>query len=239
MNKVLLFGLLTIIIFTSLISAASYGSLFPNSSKNNSKDQTKAPTAAAIKDLGVGIDPIKLESGDTVSPTIKDESSADERERNWSREDICNFVNGCMLDGECYQFGYIINNTYCWDKVRISKYSSRTINDFENQSINGNNCTYDFQCLSNFCFNKRCIDDLNNLFDISINNINNNSNYSTLNLSVEDIDLINDNISINNSETVIKENNDTEIIPKSIIESNQNDTNIFRKILKLLNRNKQ
>jgi len=71
-------------------------------------------------------------------------------------------MKGCFdkTEEECYPLGYIKDNKVCF-----KKHYSKNIYSFVfiNQSKSGENCTYDFECESNFCFNKKCVGDIKSL----------------------------------------------------------------------------
>ena len=54
-------------------------------------------------------------------------------------------TNGCSLNGNCYNFGYRINQTYC------------SQNGFVNQLADNSVCQNDFECSSNVCINSQCV----------------------------------------------------------------------------------
>ncbi len=86
-----------------------------------------------------------------------------EKERLWSEERLCEFVMGCFEDHICYPFGYVKDNTYCYDKAINYSKGSFYRAGFVNQSTEGADCFYDFQCESNFCFNRQCVGNISSL----------------------------------------------------------------------------
>ena len=73
----------------------------------------------------------------------------------WTKKQICLFTKGCFdKEGlDCYPMGYIKDKQYCG----IYYIASFEKFDFINQSLNGEACSYNFECKSNFCFNGECI----------------------------------------------------------------------------------
>ena len=118
-----------------------------------------------------------------TTPQIAPYVSSEEREESWSEKQICRFTKGCLTEDYCYPFGYIQDEQYCG--IYISKHGSKSIK-FVNQSKTGENCTQDFQCKSNFCFNKKCVNSIESL-------------------------IVNLNSKITNLESKIKEENKKEI----------------------------
>jgi len=83
----------------------------------------------------------------------------DSQAKQWSEESLCKFINGCLDEGSCYPFGYIREEQYCG----IYYISSFERFGFINQSKSEENCTYDFECESNFCFNQKCVGKIDSL----------------------------------------------------------------------------
>lgn len=80
---------------------------------------------------------------------------------DWSSNEICDLMSGCS-QGMCYPFGYIRNETYCGDYYDDfngrQKYEG---SKFQDQKLLTENCTYDFECISNFCLNGKCKENFN------------------------------------------------------------------------------
>jgi hypothetical protein len=189
-NKYILV-LLLIIFLISLAYSASYPTPFvplKNTSKNHDNVNNYATPTAAVSiatnlgmkaasssattvvggdsvDLGEvkatyvseGIDPYILNKIEKIKSTFK----------NWSEEDMCNFIKGCLVyddnyKGSCYPLGHRINYTYCSEVIKsqtpsgVKKYE----NKFINQSDSGETCINHYECKSNFCFNKKCINNI-------------------------------------------------------------------------------
>jgi len=77
----------------------------------------------------------------------------------WSEKGICVFVKGCFVDDECYPRGYRKEGQYCSDKV----HPYIDMSTFINQSKAGESCENGFECVSNFCFNGKCVSEINSL----------------------------------------------------------------------------
>lgn len=79
----------------------------------------------------------------------------------WSEKGICKLMKGCYSNEEyeieCFPYGYRKEGQYCYDKVWSSPYSSATKSGFINQSKAGESCENGFECVSNFCFNGKCV----------------------------------------------------------------------------------
>ncbi len=79
-----------------------------------------------------------------------------EIEDNWRNKsvssgyDICKFTKGCLEADGCYPFGYVKEKQYCSSNGFIAQQSA-------------GQCSYNFQCTSNLCFNNACADSLESL----------------------------------------------------------------------------
>ncbi len=100
--------------------------------------------------------PFPIVGGDSVIVTNTDSS---EEKELWSEKQLCKFVRGCLEEDFCYPFGYIRDEQYCG----IYYISSFEKFGFINQSKSEENCTYDFQCKSNFCFEGECVSSIESL----------------------------------------------------------------------------
>lgn len=98
----------------------------------------------------------------------------------WSNDELCEFINGCLIEGKiCYSFGHVDEEKYCgFDESHYSKFRIKR-NSFINQSEDGENCSYDFQCQSNFCFKNQCVREVSSLIKeitLEISNLENEIN---------------------------------------------------------------
>lgn len=107
----------------------------------------------------------------------------------------CGRKNQCYSSSSCHDEGEIINGTYCFVNSSISDSFKKAY--FLNQSEKGESCNYDYQCLSNFCFNQTCTEDLEEVISNLLSRIENLEN---------EIDLLKNRF-VNNqsSETVLIE----------------------------------
>jgi hypothetical protein len=81
-------------------------------------------------------------------------SNSDEIPDLWSKKEICTFTKGCLIGDSCYPNGYRIDNEYCGVYL-VENAFERT--KFISQSADESICEYDFECSSNLCENKRCV----------------------------------------------------------------------------------
>ena len=103
--------------------------------------------------------------------------------QNWNTQQLCYFTKGCLKDTHCYPLGYIENGTYCGDYL-ISGAIQRS--KFFPQLNQSQTCIYDFQCKSNFCFNSKCVENINSLLEELNSKVSGlNSTISTYNNSFE------------------------------------------------------
>ena len=79
----------------------------------------------------------------------------------WSEKGLCDFVKGCFVDDECYPRGYRKEGQSCSKKVHPFPHSN--ISAFINQSKAGESCEDGFECVSNFCFNEKCVNQISSL----------------------------------------------------------------------------
>ncbi len=97
---------------------------------------------------------------DTTNPiTSKDYVTS--REVNKIIDDYFKMEFNTYNPTKCSHLGLIINETYCGEAYHTR--NGNQIYDglrFQEQKGEGYNCTYDFECKSNFCFNQECVNGL-------------------------------------------------------------------------------
>ncbi|MFA5485107.1 MAG: hypothetical protein WC260_02565 [Candidatus Pacearchaeota archaeon] len=133
-------------------------------------------------------------------------------------EDLCNFIKGCFIyDNDyhksyCYPLGYRMNDTYCSEILKsespggYKKYEYRFLNQSEIFEI----CENHFECKSNFCFNNKCIgniEDKINRLNEEIDNLKNLINKFEKNVElINESELINDSIEEKKEDTFEQKN---------------------------------
>lgn len=160
-----------------------------------------------------------------VGGTISVDSS--EEKELWSEKQLCRFVGGCLEENFCYPFGYIRGEQYCG----IYFISSYRRVGFINQSESGENCTYHFQCKSNFCFNNECVNSIESL-TLGLKEKLEKEN----NLLEERIKSLEEQL----NKTQIKENETNSLITGDVVSNFENEQNIsfWDKLKNLFRRNK-
>ncbi len=93
-----------------------------------------------------------------VTVSVAQESGTGEK--MFSEKEICQLTKGCWSENECYPYGYRVEEKYCgFDKDYKEKYKFDKFS-VVNQSESGAVCENSFECKSNFCFKRECVDTL-------------------------------------------------------------------------------
>ena len=141
-------------------------------------------------------------------------------------ENDCRYDNnGCFADRYCYPLGYVKNEKFCTEELVIRnnrtgrvRYNER--NKFINQSEIGTNCTYDFECKTNFCSGNICTNQVETEKEFKkLNKLNKEMKLEIMELSNK-IDKISD------ISKKLEEPNNTEFSlgTGNVINSNKNNT---------------
>lgn len=112
-------------------------------------------------------DQLKDRSTGTTDAAVAGDANAVETtqtnpdEKLWTKSAICNLMRGCQdyEDYICYSFGSRKDDKYCG--YYYANYVG--IIRFINQSEEDSSCDNSFECKSNFCFNGKCVGDIENL----------------------------------------------------------------------------
>lgn len=166
------------IMFFSLVAGASYPAPFTS-------DTATIIGANAAPSDNIAAPSIASNLNTNTYTIVKTEIKTDKK--LFSEKDICKLMKGCYnlkeqeidlqngnnisIDTDlymgCLPYGYRIGNKYCGFKETVSKYTKKTRFELDlfSQSNSNEECSNSFECKSNFCFNRVCIDTIKTVDD--------------------------------------------------------------------------
>lgn len=140
------------VLFFCLASGASY----PEPSTTNTAVIVGSDNPTPATTVATGINTNAIYYPETTTTQFKTDKEL------FSRKEICEISGGCWNIG-CFPYGYVTNETYC--STGYNNKLKRNEKMFIQQKNAMEQCNNSFECKSNFCFNRECIDVINTVDD--------------------------------------------------------------------------
>lgn len=222
MNKKMILLIVGVFII-SFISAANYPAPFVENGESDTAVVYGAGTSGSDPtvatnlntDLSNSVNAPTIQDSDIATYINSNEEPLSSEEKYWSEKQICQFTLGCASEDKCYPFGFIKDDQYCGTYFISSFERTKFLAQLDARE----NCTYDFQCKSNFCFNDKCINRIETLIASFINRI------STLEWRIE-----------KNGNYMQKEQENNKNISLEIENATEKEENFAIKLLKFFRR---